>query len=109
MMEEKIKQVLSTVVHPETGKDIVASGFIEHTAAADGKVPVVLRFAKTRDPFAVKIKHPAEAQLRAAFPGSDALVAVKEGGAAPRPPGAPACRCTATSAAPPATSCRSRT
>ena len=38
MMEEKIKQVLSTVVHPETGKDIVASGFIEHTAAADGKV-----------------------------------------------------------------------
>ena len=50
MMEEKIKQVLSTVVHPETGKDIVASGFIEHTAAADGKVTVVLRFAKTRDP-----------------------------------------------------------
>ena len=45
MMEEKIKQVLSTVVHPETGKDIVASGFIEHTAAADGKVTVVLRFA----------------------------------------------------------------
>ena len=50
MMEEKIKQVLSTVIHPETGKDIVASGFIEHTAAADGKVTVVLRFAKTRDP-----------------------------------------------------------
>ena len=85
MMEEKIKQVLSTVVHPETGKDIVASGFIEHTAAADGKVTVVLRFAKTRDPFAVKIKNQAEEQLRAAFPGSDVLVVVKEGGAAPRP------------------------
>lgn len=84
-MEEKIKQVLSTVVHPETGKDIVASGFIEHTAAADGKVTVVLRFAKTRDPFAVKIKNQAEEQLRAAFPGSDVLVVVKEGGAAPRP------------------------
>ena len=85
MMEEKIKQVLSTVVHPETGKDIVASGFIEHTAAADGKVTVVLRFAKTRDPFAVKIKNQAKEQLRAAFPGSDVLVVVKEGGAAPRP------------------------
>ena len=85
MMEEKIKQVLSTVVHPETGKDIVASGFIEHTAAADGKVTVVLRFAKTRDPFALKIKNQAEEQLRAAFPGSDVLVVVKEGGAAPRP------------------------
>ena len=85
MMEEKIKQVLSTVVHPETGKDIVASGFIEHTAAADGKVTVVLRFAKTRDPFAVKIKNQAEQLLREAFPDAEVLVVIKEGGAAPRP------------------------
>ena len=85
MMEEKIKQVLSTVVHPETGKDIVASGFIEHTAAADGKVTVVLRFAKTRDPFALKIKKQAEELLQEAFPGSEVLVVIKEGGAAPRP------------------------
>ncbi len=84
-MEEKIKQLLAAVVHPETGQDIVSSGFIEHTAAADGKVTVVLRFAKTRDPFAVKIKNQVEALLKEAFPGSDVLVVIKEGGAAPRP------------------------
>ena len=54
-MEEKIKRLLASVVHPETGQDIVSSGFIEHTASAEGKVTVVLRFAKARDPFAVKI------------------------------------------------------
>ena len=55
-MEEKIKRLLASVVHPETGQDIVSSGFIEHTASAEGKVTVVLRFAKARDPFAVKIR-----------------------------------------------------
>lgn len=48
-MEEKIKRLLASVVHPETGQDIVSSGFIEHTASAEGKVTVVLRFAKARD------------------------------------------------------------
>ena len=84
-MEEKIKHLLASVVHPETGQDIVTSGFIEHTAAANGKVTVVLRFAKARDPFAVKIKNQAEALLREAFPDAEVLVVGKEGGAAPRP------------------------
>ena len=84
-MEEKIKRLLASVVHPETGQDIVSSGFIEHTASAEGKVTVVLRFAKARDPFAVKIKNQAEALLREAFPDTEVLVVVKEGGAAPRP------------------------
>ena len=82
-MEEKIKRLLASVVHPETGQDIVSSGFIEHTASAEGKVTVVLRFAKARDPFAVKIKNQAESLLREAFPGAEVLVVIKEGGAAP--------------------------
>ena len=84
-MEDKIKELLASIVHPETGKDIVTSGFIEHLATADGKVTVVLRFAKARDPFAVKIKNQAESLLHEAFPGSEVLVVIKEGGAAPRP------------------------
>ncbi len=84
-MEDKIKELLASIVHPETGKDIVASGFIEHLAAIEGKVTVVLRFAKTRDPFAVKIKNQAEQLLREAFPDAEVLVVIKEGGAAPRP------------------------
>ena len=84
-MEEKIKQLLASVIHPETGKDIVSSGFIEHLATAEGKVTVVLRFTKTRDPFAVKIKNQVEHLLQEAFPGAEILVVIKEGGAAPRP------------------------
>ena len=84
-MEEKIRQLLATIIHPETGKDLVSSGFIEHLATAEGKVTVVLRFAKPRDPFAVKIKNQTETLLREAFPGTEVLVVIKEGGAAPRP------------------------
>lgn len=84
-MEEQIKRLLSSVVHPETGADLVAGGMVEHIATAEGKVTVVLRFPKSRDPFAVKIKNQTEALLREAFPAAEVLVVVKEGGAAPRP------------------------
>ena len=85
IMEEKIRHLLTSVVHPETGQDIVGSGFIEHIASAAGKITVVLRFAKARDPFAVKIKNQAEELLKREFPDQTVLVVIKEGGAAPRP------------------------
>ena len=84
-MEQQIEKLLATVTHPETGRNLVESGVVEHIAAAAGKATVVLRFAKARDPFAVKIKNQTEALLREAFPGTEILVVVKEGGAAPRP------------------------
>lgn len=84
-MENEIKKLLATVVHPETGKDIVSGGFIEHIAAATNKITVVLRFAKTRDPFAGKIRKQAEMILQEHFPQSEILVVVKEGGQPPRP------------------------
>ena len=85
MMEEKIKHLLASVVHPETERNLIESGFVEHVAAAAGKVTIVLRFSKTRDPFAVKIKNAVEELLRREFPDDEVLVVVKEGGAAPRP------------------------
>ena len=84
-MEEKIRHLLTSVVHPETGQDIVGSGFIEHIASGAGKITVVLRFAKARDPFAVKIKNQAEEIIRREFPQQNVMVVIKEGGAAPRP------------------------
>ena len=84
-MEQHIKRLLGQVVHPETGEDIITSGFVEHIGAADGKATVVLRFAKSRDPFAVKIKNQVESLLREAFPDAEVLVVVKEGGQPPRP------------------------
>jgi len=84
-MENEIKRLLAAVVHPETGEDIVTCGFIEHIAATPDKATVVLRFAKTRDPFATKIKNQAEALLKERFPQAEILVTIKEGGRPPRP------------------------
>ena len=38
-MEEKIRHLLTSVVHPETGQDIVGSGFIEHIAPEPARSP----------------------------------------------------------------------
>ncbi len=84
-MENRIQSLLSEILHPETGKDLVQSGFVEHIAAAAGKATVVLRFAKARDPFAIKIKNTVEETLRRELPSTEVLVVVKEGGAPPRP------------------------
>lgn len=84
-MENEIKELLASVIHPETGTDIVAGGMVEHLAATSDKKTVVLRFAKTRDPFAIKIKNQVETLLKAHFPQAEILVVVKEGGQAPRP------------------------
>ena len=84
-MEKEIKRLLAAVLHPETGQDIVASGFVEHIAATAEKTTVVLRFAKTRDPFAVKIKNQVETLLKERYPQAEILVVVKEGGQPPRP------------------------
>jgi len=84
-MEEKIRQLLGSIIHPESRRDIVSDGLVEHLAAADGKITVVLRFAKARDPFALKIKNQTEALLKEHYPQSEILVVVKEGGQPPHP------------------------
>lgn len=84
-MEQKIEQLLAAVIHPETGRNLVESGMVEQIAAKDDRIVVTLRFAKTRDPFAVKLKNQIENSLREAFPQATVAVIVKEGGKAPRP------------------------
>lgn len=78
-MEEKIKKLLAGVVHPETGEDLVVSGFIENITAEDNRIVVTLCFPKARDPFALKIKNQTEALLREHFPQAGVTVVVKEG------------------------------
>ena len=84
-MESTIKHLLGSIVHPETGQDIVSSGIVEHIAASEAAITIALRFEKTRDPFAVKIKNRAEELLTEHFPTAKVLVMVKEGSAAKRP------------------------
>ena len=65
--KEKIIELLGSLIHPETGEDLVKSGFVEQVNASDEHISVALHFAKARDPFAFKLKAQAEALLREAF------------------------------------------
>lgn len=84
-MEQNVKELLGTILHPETEQDIVSSGLVEHIAASEAAITVGIRFPKGRDPFAVKIKNRAEELLKSHFPEAKVLVMVKEGGTAKRP------------------------
>lgn len=80
-MEEKIKELLRRVIHPESGRDIVTDGIVENITADEGRIHLMLRFAKSRDPFAVKIKKQAQTALETAFPGMQITVTIREGAA----------------------------
>lgn len=78
-MEEKIKELLRTVIHPETGRDLVTDGIVENITVEDNRIRLTLHFAKARDPFAIKLKNQAQAMLEAAFPEMRATVTIREG------------------------------
>ena len=84
-MEEKIRNILSGVIHPETQQDIVSSGIVESVSAEGGKVLVKLSFAKAHDPFAARLRTQAQQMIERALPDlkGNVTVVVKE--AAPRP------------------------
>ncbi len=85
-MKDRIIELLESVIHPETELGLVSSNFIENLACDDQKITVTLSFAKTRDPFATKIKNQVAALLEAEFPShaGHILIIVKEG--APKQP-----------------------
>lgn len=88
IMENKIRTLLDTITHPETGAGIHDGGFVDAIAASQEKITITLRFEKTRDPFALKIKKRVEEVLKASLeklgaPEASILVMIKEG-VAPR-------------------------
>lgn len=85
-MENRIKELLGSIVHPETGNDIVAGEMLDHLTVGDSKISVTLRFAKSRDPFALKIKSQVETLLRTHFPDCAVTVIIREGARRPAQP-----------------------
>ena len=67
-MKHKAETLLAGIVHPETGRDIVASGIVERVEAAPDRISVTLHFAKTHDPFAQKIRREVERTLAEGLP-----------------------------------------
>lgn len=83
-MEQKVKELLAQIIHPETQRNIVEGGLVERVAVEADKIEVALHFPK-RDPFAVKIKKSVETLLAEHCAGRTIAVTVREGGQTPRP------------------------
>ena len=85
-MQDKVKELLRGIIHPETEQNIVDSGIVEQVTAREDKITVVLCFPKSRDPFAVRIKSLVEQILKEQFPeaAENITVVIKEG--TPRAP-----------------------
>ena len=83
-MNEKLEELLRSIIHPETERNIVDSGFVDRAdLGEDGSVAITLRFQKARDPFAQKIKRQVEELMAKSFPESNCMVIIRE--AAPKP------------------------
>ncbi len=83
--EGAVEQLLRSVVHPETGEEILRCGVVEKIATEEGKITVTLRFKRSRDPFAPKIKHAVEELLKGGFPEQKIVVFIREGEATAKP------------------------
>ncbi len=88
-IQETIRTLLTTVIHPETGTNIVEADIAGTIVADAEKITVTLHFAKTRDPFALKIKSQVENLLKENYPNCAITVIVREGTAAPHPEAKP--------------------
>jgi ATP-binding protein involved in chromosome partitioning len=83
-MNEQLETLLRQIIHPESGDNIVDSGFVDRAdMGEDGNIAITLRFQKARDPFTQKIKRQVEALMAEHFPQSNTLVIIRE--AAPKP------------------------
>lgn len=65
---KQILDILSEVIHPATGVDIVSSGMVEDISLSDDSIRFKLVF-KRRDPLSGSIKEACTEILTAAFPG----------------------------------------
>lgn len=71
--ENSVRKVLSGIIHPETGTDIVSMGMVQGLTAENGKVHFTLKLTKSNDPFASAIKKAAVKAIQGEF-GEDVAV-----------------------------------
>lgn len=83
-MENEIKNLLREIVHPETGENIVEGQMVERFLCEENKINITLRFTKSRDPFALKIKSRVQELLEAHYPDHAIQIFIREG-EAPKP------------------------
>ncbi len=74
---DEILRVLDTVVHPETGYGLVEGKFVGEATFSDGKISVILKFPRHREPFATSLSRHASEALSDTFPDTEISVAVE--------------------------------
>ncbi len=83
-MESKIRVILDSITHPESVVGIHDGGFVDAINATAEKITITLRFEKSHDPFAIKIKKRVEEAIKSNLnelgaPEASVLVMIKEG------------------------------
>ena len=77
-MQQQILDILQRVIHPESGENIVAAGFVAGIADDAGTITVTLRFRKPRDPFAASIRRQCEQLLAQELPSAEVKVEIEQ-------------------------------
>ena len=80
----EIKRLLTGIIHPESGRNIVESGILENITETKGMLSVSLAFPKARDPFANSIRRQVKEAIETAFPQMQDKVVVYVKEAAPK-------------------------
>ncbi len=65
--KEKVLEVLKTIKHPGSGKDIVSLSMAENISVGEDKVGFQLNTGRRKDPFAKSVAHACERALKSAF------------------------------------------
>ena len=86
MNKEQLITLLASIVHPETGKNIVESDLVSMAELEGGKIVINLMMAKPRDPFAMKIKNRIEELAAESFGAAAELLTVIVREQAPKQP-----------------------
>lgn len=74
--KEKVIEVLKTIKHPGSGKDIVSLSMAENISVSEGKVSFQLNTGRRKDPFAKSVAHACERALKSAL-GDDVEAEIK--------------------------------
>ena len=75
-MEERIRLLLQSIIHPAEGKDIISLGMVEKVKADDNEAVIILQLKRAKDPFTNKLKRAIEDTIETAIPNMKGKVSV---------------------------------
>lgn len=74
--EVQVAEILRSVVHPETGKDIVSMNLVNNLKTGENQIQFVLEFTKFNDPFKNSLKKNSEKLLQEHF-GAECNISIE--------------------------------